>query len=250
LPTDEPDPGNAGGGINIFESVESLSLGGFFVFKEGVMSVLIFANGEMTEVEWSRPFLEQASVVIAADGGTRHLFRLDVPPDVVIGDMDSIPDEVMTWLDDSESEMIRYDPDKDETDLELALLYARRFDEEIFLFGLLGGRLDQTLANILLLAHPDLVGSSITLVEQYERAWLVTDSLIFSGAVGDTVSLVPLGGDVQVMQTTGLRWTLEDSALTFGLARGVSNEMTAVSASVEVASGKLLCIHTLDYKKE
>ena len=45
---------------------------------------------------------------------------------------------------------------KDETDLELALVYAaNNYPGDIYLFGVLGGRLDQTLANILLLTHPD-----------------------------------------------------------------------------------------------
>lgn len=214
------------------------------------MSVLIFANGEMLEVAWTRPFLSQSSHIIAADGGTCHLFHLGVPPDVVIGDMDSLSDEALAWLGEAGSEMIRHDSVKDETDLELALLYARQFNEEIFLFGALGGRLDQMLANILLLAHPALADSSITLIEEFERAWLVTGSMDFEGEVGDTVSLIPVGGDVLVKKTTGLRWPLVDAVLSFGAARGVSNVITAVSASVEVASGKLLCIHTLNHKKE
>lgn len=213
------------------------------------MSVLIFANGEMLDVAWTRPFLEQASVIIAADGGTHHLLSLGVPPDVVIGDMDSLSAEALAWLVEAGVEMIRYDPVKNETDLELALLYAQKFEEEIWLFGALGGRLDQTLANILLLIHPALAESSITLVEAYERARLVTGRLEFEGQIGDTVSLIPLGGDVLVKETVGLRWPLIDSVLSFGLARGVSNVMTAVSAAVEVDSGKLLCIHTLDHKK-
>lgn len=219
------------------------------------MTVLIFANGEMIDVEWTRPFLSRSSLIIAADGGTRHLFRLGVPPDMVIGDMDSLTEEISSWLVESGADMIRYDPVKDETDLELALLYAQQLDDEILLFGALGGRLDHMLANILLLAHPKLADCSITLIEQYERAWLITSQTEFEGKAGDMVSLIPLDGDVLVRQTTGLRWSLVDSVLSFGLARGVSNVITpaqsavevAVSVSVEVASGKLLCIHTLDH---
>jgi thiamine pyrophosphokinase len=214
------------------------------------MTVLIFANGVMDDVAWTRPFLSQASLIIAADGGCRHLFRLAVPPDVVIGDMDSLTAEISSWLVQSGADMIRYDPVKDETDLELALLYAQKLDDEILLFGALGGRLDQMLANILLLAHPTLADCSITVVERYERAWLITSRTEFEGKEGDTVSLIPVAGDVVVKETKGLQWPLRDSVLAFGLARGVSNVITAVSVSVEVASGKLLCIQTLDHKKE
>ncbi len=214
------------------------------------MSVLIFANGEMLDVDWTRPFLKQATAIIAADGGCRHLYRLGQQPDVVIGDMDSLSEEVFTWLRNLEVDMLRHDPAKDETDLELALLYAQKYDEEILLFGTLGGRVDQMLANILLLAHPDLIDSPIHLVEQYERAWLITKRSQIVGQPGDTISLIPIGGDVLVRATVGLQWPLANSVLTFGEARGVSNVMTAVSATIDVASGQLLCIHTLDHKKE
>ncbi len=213
------------------------------------MSVLIFANGEMSDVCWTRPFLQEATFIIAADGGCRHLYRLQWQPDVVIGDMDSLPAEVLTWLQTCAVDMRHHDPVKDETDLELALLYARKFDEDILLFGMLGGRVDQMLANVLLLAHPHLHDSSIQLVEEYERAWLITARSRIWGRPGDTISLIPIGGDVLVRATVGLRWPLANSVLIFGEARGVSNVMTAVSATVDVASGQLLCIHTLDHKK-
>jgi thiamine pyrophosphokinase len=108
----------------------------------------------------------------------------------------------------------------------------------------MGGRLDQTLANILLLAHPALNGRCVRLVEERETAWLVDRETTIDGAPGDTVSLIPLDGTVHVAETVGLRWPLRDDHLDFGPARGVSNEMTADSASVRLSSGRLLCIHT------
>lgn len=213
------------------------------------MRILIFANGILDDVEWIRPFFDDASLVIAADGGSRHLFRLQKQPDLVIGDMDSVPAEVLAWLQAGDAALIRHDPVKDETDLELALLYAQQaggVEDDILVFGALGGRMDHMLANALLLAHPALAGSRIQLVEAHERAWLIRDRWQFTARPGDVVSLLPIGGDVLVQATSGLRWPLQNSVLAFGQARGVSNEATAVSVSVEVASGLLLCIHQTD----
>ncbi|HID54360.1 MAG TPA: thiamine diphosphokinase, partial [Anaerolineae bacterium] len=105
------------------------------------------------------------------------------------------------------------------------------------------GRLDQTLANILLLSHPQLHGRTAQLITENERAWLVTAVSEIYGRAGDTVSLIPLGGDVRVRAASGLAWPLHDETLAFGLARGVSNVMTADTAVIEVESGTLLCIH-------
>ncbi len=209
------------------------------------MTTFIFANGDMTATEWLRPLLPQASHIIAADGGTRHLYALNHLPDVVIGDMDSLPDAMRGWLAAGGVQPIIHPHAKDETDLELALLYALQYPGPIWIFGALGGRLDQTLANILLLAHPALDGRDVTLVTEFERAWLAgVGETAVHGQPGDTVSLIPLGGDVQIRATTGLVWPLQAERLAFGPARGVSNVMAASQATVTVAAGRLLCVHT------
>jgi thiamine pyrophosphokinase len=207
------------------------------------MSVLIFANGELDEVAWIRPYLAQAAAVIAADGGARYVQRLGRPPDVIIGDLDSLPEELRE-ADTAVTRIIAHPVDKDETDLELALLYAvNRYSDDLLIFGAFGGRVDQTLANILLLAHPALAGRRVELINNRERAWLVTSQTTLRGAVGDRVSLIPLGGDARVRETRGLRWSLTDQTLAFGPARGISNVMTAPEAFISLAAGRVLCIH-------
>lgn len=210
-----------------------------------IMTVLLFANGDLEEIEWIRPYLASAAVVIAADGGTKHLWRLGHLPDMVIGDMDSLPQHARQWLAAANVPLIVAPANKDETDLELALLHAvTHFKEDILIFAAFGGRLDQTLANILLLAHPSLVTCPIELLTPYERAWLVTAETEIRGEIGDTVSLIPLGGDVWVQATNGLRWPLNNEILAFGPARGVSNALSAEVASICITSGTLLCLHT------
>lgn len=212
------------------------------------MTVFVFANGEIEGDEWLRPLLPQASLIIAADGGTRHLFALGRLPDVLIGDMDSVSPELEAWLAETAVSRIHHSPHKDETDLELALLYALTVsDAPIWVFGALGGRLDQTLANILLLAHPRLAGRQIELRTERERAWLMgVGETAVSGQPGDLISLIPLGGDVRIQATTGLVWPLREETLAFGPARGVSNVMEAETATICVSQGQLLCVHTVE----
>jgi thiamine pyrophosphokinase len=218
------------------------------------MAVLVFANGIIEDVEWIRPYLPNPTAIIAADGGTRHLRALGQPPDVIVGDIDSLPEGIRPWLESAHTEFVVHPPAKDETDLELALLLAAsRYDEEILLFGALGGWLDHLLANVFLLTYPPLDKRHIVLVTEHEKAWLVTDKTEIHGAAGDRVSLIPLGGDVHMQATTGLQWPLQDDRLAFGSARGVSNVMTADVATVVVggnhrSNGRLLCIHSVKRK--
>lgn len=211
------------------------------------MAVLIFANGDIENKVWLRPYLDDAVATIAADGGVQHLLSVGHMPDIVIGDMDSLSEGLRLQLETAETQFLAYPPAKDETDLELALRHAvATYDGEVLIFGALGGRLDQTITNILLLTHPSLKGRRVQLVEQYQRAWLIDSDGPgrIAGAIGDKVSLIPLGGDVDMAHTSGLRWPLQDERLDFGVARGVSNEMTAVTATVTIKSGLLLCVHT------
>jgi thiamine pyrophosphokinase len=209
------------------------------------MSVLIFANGDLDEIEWIHPYMAEAMAVIAANGGTNHLRRLDHLPDIVIGDLDSLSAPSRAWLQAAGVPLLQAPEDKDETDLELALLHAAtHYEEDILIFAAFGGRLDQTLANILLLAHPALAGIHIELLTPYERAWLVSAETEIHGEVGDTVSLIPLGGDVCVQSTQGLSWQLNNEKLTFGPARGVSNTLSAPTALLSISSGTLLCLHS------
>jgi thiamine pyrophosphokinase len=211
------------------------------------VAVLVFANGDLESVAWVQPYLREASAIIAADGGAAHVLQAGFRPDLVIGDLDSFPPDQRAPLEAAGVRFVVHPEAKNETDLELALLHAAATsDEPVLVFAGLGGRLDQMLANVLLLMHPALRARSIRFLTPYQEIWLVQGPGVTEvrGAPGDTVSLIPLGGDAHIRATNGLAWSLQDETLAFGPARGISNAMTAPVATVEVAEGALLCVHT------
>ena len=100
------------------------------------------------------------------------------------------------------------------------------------------------LLNVLLLALPKLEGIDVRIVEGTQEAFLIRDEAVIEGSPGDTVSLIPLGGDTEGVTTTGLEWPLDVDTLRFGAARGVSNVLTREQAHVRVRRGSLLCVVT------
>jgi thiamine pyrophosphokinase len=153
---------------------------------------------------------------------------------------------VLANLEKSACAILRYAPAKDETDTELALRYAvQQAPARITLIGALGGRIDHELANIMLLALPALGGIPTTI---YDGAtWvrlLAAGQLVLQGAAGDTVSLLPLGGDCHGVTTVNMAYPLNDETLFFGPARGISNIMLGPTAQVLVRAGRLLVVHT------
>ncbi len=205
---------------------------------------IIFANGHLPDPAAVKALLRPDDWVIAADGGACHALACGSTPHLIIGDLDSLPAETQAELMAAGSEFLAYPADKDETDLELALLHASDAGASTLLvIGAFGGRLDQTLANLLLLARPELAHLHVSITDGRQTAWLVRDEIAISGAVGDRVSLIPIGGDVHGVITHGLGWRLAGETLCLGQTRGVSNVMTGSQARVQVTAGLLLCVH-------
>lgn len=207
---------------------------------------IIVANGEpptVTDVSrWWRP----GDRLIAADGGAKTALSLGLVPHVVIGDMDSLDDGVHDQLVRQGCHLVSYPAEKDETDLELALLRAvEEGTTEIVLLGALGGRLDQLLANVLLLTLPELASVSVRLADSEQEAFIVhgTDEVTVEGLVGDILSLIPLNGNASGVYTQGLKWPLAGDTLLAGPARGVSNVIVSLPVRVRVKEGTLLVVH-------
>ncbi|MCC7208076.1 MAG: thiamine diphosphokinase, partial [Anaerolineae bacterium] len=160
-------------------------------------------------------------------------------------DLDSVPEAAIQAAQDAGALILRHKVEKDETDLELALIEAvQRGADPIRILGASGGRLDHLISNVYLLALPQLTGRDVRLVDAGESAWLARPGEhTIRGQPGDTLSLVPVAGDAQGIRTDGLYYPLRGETLRFGPARGTSNVMTAPWAHVAFESGLLLIIH-------
>ncbi len=194
----------------------------------------------------AQPFAEQlaaADLLIAADGGALPLLRLGRAPKLVIGDMDSLDAPTLRELEARGTELQRFPREKDATDLELALVYAAgQGASAIDIIGGLGGRWDHTLANVALLALPELRGRRVRLLADRQALYLVQGSTLIEGRVGDTISLIPLTGAAHGITTEGLHYPLRDATLSFERARGVSNVLLAPPGCVSVREGLLLVV--------
>jgi thiamine pyrophosphokinase len=206
--------------------------------------IIIFANGELPDLDKARSLIQKDDYIICADGGTRHALALDITPDLVIGDMDSAEKGQLQKLQEDHVSIELFPHDKNETDLELAIHRAMELSpEQIIIIAALGGRLDQTLANITLLTGPRLSMFDIRLDDGVEEIFLCRDQVQVHGGSGDLVSLIPWGGAVSEVQTTNLKWELHKETLYPDKTRGISNEMLGESASISIGSGLLLVVH-------
>jgi thiamine pyrophosphokinase len=212
---------------------------------------VIFANGEQFDLEAIRGQIRAGDSLIAADGGLRYLNALALKPHIVIGDLDSIAQHEIVELETQGVRIDRYPPEKDETDLEIALKTAvSEGCESILVIAALGGRLDMTLANIALLALAELTAVDVRLDNGLEEVFLIRPGggkenigRLIQGETGDRVSLLAWGGPAQGVRTEGLYYPLHDETLYPESTRGISNQMVEPNARVAVQQGLIICIH-------
>lgn len=178
--------------------------------------------------------------VICADGGYDRAVAFGCKPDLVVGDFDSSS----CSENDMTCEVIRLNPEKDDTDMiSAARIGLKRGYRNFKVYGGFGGRFDHTLANIQLLAFLLENGAEGTILDGAHTIWMIenrtleiqrrSDCYLSVFAFSDTCSGVTL---------RGVKYPLDEAVLTPAYPIGVSNEFTEPKASVTVKQGRLLVV--------
>lgn len=211
------------------------------------MKVIIFANGEIQNYIQLKTYIQPDDYIICADGGARHPYRMDLIPQIILGDFDSIEHEWFNYYKQKDVQMNSFPSEKDETDTELALRLAVKLSpEKIILMGCSGNRLDHTLANMHLLKQGLDTGIDMMMVDDSNEIYLVKNTLVVTGSKGDTVSLLPLTDTVTGIYATHLYYPVEDFSMRLGFPIGISNVMLSNETTISVQSGYLLVIKASD----
>lgn len=198
---------------------------------------VLFLNGELADLSLVRKQIRKSDLMVGVDGGTRHIFKLKLKPDLIIGDFDSLKKKT------GGIPIIKFPKDKDFTDTELAIAQViKQGYQEIVLTGWLGRRLDHMISNLMTIANFPV---KISIVEGRQQMFLVKDKITVRGKPGDLVSLIPLLGDCLGVKTQGLKWRLQGETLKVGQGRGLSNVMTSTKATIKLKKGCLLIVKTI-----
>ena len=204
---------------------------------------VLFANGEAPNLIALE--LQTQDFLVAVDGGLHHLQDLGLNPQLLIGDMDSLTTQEVEACQQAGVEILCYPPAKNKTDLELALdeVLQRGYRNILIAFAL-GGRLDQTLANLALLSRPDLNDYAVRIDDGLTEVALLRHTITLACQPEDTVSLLAWGGEAGGVITHGLEYALEGETLLPWQTRGISNRCTGERFSVSLEHGALLLIHS------
>ena len=173
---------------------------------------VIFVNGNLSDSSQAKKIIADRDILIATDGGVKHIIKLGLTPDIIIGDFDST--SKTQWS--AQIKIIKYPRKKDKTDFELAIDYclAKKF-QEIIIFGILGDRIDHLLANIFLITqiqtkYPEI---KIKIIEGNNEIYVLNREITIRGRIGDEISIIPVSDRLVGITTYGLEYQLINETL-------------------------------------
>lgn len=192
---------------------------------------------------------ETFDLIIAADRGLMAADRLGLSLDYIVGDFDSVPEEVLAKYQQQSTPIQTFPTEKDKTDTQIALELALMHNPgEITILGALGSRMDHTLANIHLLLLPLQLNKSACLMDPNNKIYLKNKSFQLQKRLqfGKYVSLLPFSERVTGLTLFGFKYPLDHIILGAGTSLGISNEIEDEVAKVEFREGILLVMETKD----
>ncbi|MGB4503626.1 MAG: thiamine diphosphokinase [Syntrophaceticus sp.] len=204
------------------------------------MKILIMTNGEYGRLEWYAEHKGEFEQVICVDGGAGWARKLGITPNWVVGDLDSINDDDRRYMEQSGVQFSCHPSQKDTTDTQISLQLADQLGaDEVTIWGGTGPRIDHTLSNLYSAAYFALRGKTVQFDSPALAIYLVKDSLTLSGEIGNTVSVLALGGGAAGVTLEGFQYPLENAEVDSLWQFGISNVIKDKPQVISVVSGIL-----------
>ena len=210
------------------------------------MKVCILLNGKINDYSIIKQFINNQNYdyIICADGGANHAYKMNITPNYIIGDSDSINKEVIDFYKKQNILFEEFPSKKNETDSELCILLSKSLNaSKIDLFGTLGGRIDHTLANINLLYYIREQEIIPRIISEQEEIYIATNECVkIKGKVNDIISIIPIKGDAKGVTLENLEYPLNNYDMNYSTPLGISNIMLSEECKIAVKKGSLLII--------
>lgn len=217
------------------------------------MRIAIVASGPETELADLQSYNTEDTVFVGVDRGTLYLLERGITPKIAIGDFDSVTEEEWKVIESAvaQEHIQRFPAEKDETDLELAIVWAMKQEpESIVILGATGGRLDHFFGTISLLMNKDILASAtkIELVDKQNCVSLYAPGTytVFGDIGKKYFSFFAITNTVTNFTLKGFKYPLSNHTVQSGSTLYVSNELDQESGTFSFVSGILMVIRSSD----
>lgn len=214
-------------------------------------TIVIVSGGELKE-EFALSVLEKegANCVIGVDKGMEFLYRNQIVPSYIVGDFDSVDQEIADYYRNHTNVPIReYNPVKDASDTEIAVRLAMTLGcSRLLILGATGGRIDHLWANVQMLTIPFRAGIDGEILDPSNRIRLIGGDTVLrkSEMYGPYFSVFPLGGEVFGFNISGAKYPLKNHTLTPYDSLCVSNQIEEDEGKITFSRGIVILMETRD----
>lgn len=211
------------------------------------MKGLIISSGTIKDYDRLNIVIRENDFIICADGGMNHIMEVGKSPDLVIGDLDSINQNSLNYIEENKIPIQKFPTIKDATDTGIALEYLiEKGFKEITLMGVTGTRQDHTMANIFLLNHLHEKKIRGKIIDDNNIIYLVDKHLELEYNQETFVSIIPITEDGIEVSLSGFFYNLENTIIKFGSTHGVSNKIVEQKGIITINKGKALIFVSKD----
>lgn len=216
------------------------------------MNTLIVSGGEINLDFLNKYYnTNKNSTLIAVDKGLNALHKLNILPNHIVGDFDSVNKDLLALYSNNPNITIhKYNPEKDYTDTEIAIKLAIDLNSCcINIIGGFGNRIDHLLANIHILMHGLNANIPCYLIDEYNKVYLInsTTEILKSKTYGKYISLIPLTSSVSGLTLKGFKYPLTGYTLPIGVSLGISNKIVDDIATIYLSNGVLIVVESCDF---
>ena len=176
--------------------------------------------------------------IYCADGGANICYELNLIPNEIYGDLDSIQNEVKKFYQEQNVKFIKFKIEKDYTDSELVLNEIQNKYDVIYCIAGLGGSIDHELTNINLLDKY----SNLIFISEKEKIFKIDSDSKFNDMINTKISFVIFSDEVKALTLKGFKYNIENMDIKKGEARCISNIIIENEANLSIKSGSLLCV--------
>jgi thiamine pyrophosphokinase len=211
------------------------------------MKVVIISGGVAPSFSLLTKEISNADLIICADSGANHLYKHKITPHYLVGDFDSISLEILEYYKNQECSILKFPPEKDFTDSELAMNIAFDYNvSEIVFLGCTGTRIDHFFGNLTLLYKSMNKGIKASIKDNNNEIFMVNKNTIIQGIKGEKFSLMPYRREIYGLNIKGSKYDLKDYNLKIGDGLTISNEFEEEKVSIEFRKGDLLIFFSRD----
>jgi thiamine pyrophosphokinase len=216
------------------------------------MEINIVAGGPEIYIPDLRDLVgkESETVWIGVDRGSLRIMEAGIHLHGVFGDFDSISKEELKQVQEQSDHFFDFPPEKDATDLELALEWAyKQVPDRITIYGATGGRMDHTLANIMMLSEEKHMqqGVPTRIVDLNNEIRLYEPgSYILEETALKYISFIPITEEIEGMTLVNFKYPLSNVTLHRGRTLSVSNELNSKTGNFSFSNGILLVVRSRD----